>query len=222
MPITVGYDVPFTTTGPIAYASGRGRFLQEQDKYNEQTRQFDEYQSLRELAQQEQSRQFDAGQEYRYVTLQDPAVKDYDEDDEQIRAREVEINGSGSSLGEYPSTLPTGALYEASQYWRIFKEPRDTYRVTLKRKWFYAEMGDIVELDFKVPHLADDGAPFEHSRFGFDTAGEIRLEDDSGGIQLEGITSDVLLLEGDTHRRFLVVGVEEDFDRESFSLILWG
>ena len=95
MPITIGYDVPFTTQGPIAYDSGRGRFLQEQDRFNESTRQFDEYQAFREQSLAEQARQADNRQAYSYDAMRAQQGLSYDQLGEQSRQFDARLQQSG-------------------------------------------------------------------------------------------------------------------------------
>ena len=69
MPITVGYDVPFELQGRLGYEAGRGRFLQTEDKFNEEIRQYDEQQGLRQQQFSESQRQYDVGAQYKYDAL---------------------------------------------------------------------------------------------------------------------------------------------------------
>ena len=64
MPIKVTYNPDMLVTGDLAHAAGRGRFLQEQDKFNEQIRQYDQSLAFKaQLARLENQRAHQAAQE---------------------------------------------------------------------------------------------------------------------------------------------------------------
>ena len=64
MPIKVTYNPDMLATGDLAHAAGRGQFLQEQDKFNEQIRQYDQSLAFKaELARLENQRAHQAAQE---------------------------------------------------------------------------------------------------------------------------------------------------------------
>ena len=64
MPIKVTYNPDMLATGDLAHAAGRGQFLQEQDRFNEQIRQYDQSLAFKaELARLENQRAHQAAQE---------------------------------------------------------------------------------------------------------------------------------------------------------------
>ena len=64
MPIKVTYNPDMLATGDLAHAAGRGQFLQEQDRFNEQIRQYDQSLAFKaQLARLENQRAHQAAQE---------------------------------------------------------------------------------------------------------------------------------------------------------------